>query len=45
MTTPHSELTPDEQKLVARVRELAAGFAADAAGYDERAEIPRAAQS
>jgi alkylation response protein AidB-like acyl-CoA dehydrogenase len=43
VTTPHSELTPDEQKLVDRVRELAAGFAADAAGYDERAEIPRAA--
>jgi alkylation response protein AidB-like acyl-CoA dehydrogenase len=43
MTTPQPELTPVEQKLLGRVRELAAGFAADAAGYDERAEIPRAA--
>jgi len=39
MTTPLTELTPDEQKLLDRVRELAAGLAADAAGYDERAEI------
>jgi alkylation response protein AidB-like acyl-CoA dehydrogenase len=43
MTTPRPELTPDEQELLGRVSELAPGFAADAAGYDERAEIPRAA--
>ncbi|MGD0699239.1 MAG: acyl-CoA dehydrogenase family protein [Trebonia sp.] len=43
MTTPLPELAPDEQELLSRVRELTPGFAADAAGYDERAEIPRAA--
>jgi alkylation response protein AidB-like acyl-CoA dehydrogenase len=43
MTTPLTELTPDEQKLLDRVRELATGLAADAAGYDERAEINVAA--
>jgi alkylation response protein AidB-like acyl-CoA dehydrogenase len=43
MTTPNPELAPDEQQLLRRVSELAPGFAADAPGYDERAEIPRAA--
>src|ERR1700761_6514219 len=43
MTTPLAELGPDEQHLLGRVRDLAAGFAAQAAGYDERAEIPVAA--
>ena len=31
---------PDEQHLLDTANELAAGFAADAAGYDEKAEIP-----
>jgi alkylation response protein AidB-like acyl-CoA dehydrogenase len=43
MTTPLAELAPREQALLDRVRELAAGFAAEAAGYDERAEIHVAA--
>jgi len=43
MTTLLAELAPDEQQLLGRVGELAAGFAADAAGYDERAEIHLAA--
>ena len=38
-----AELAPDEQALLGRVGELAAGFAADAGGYDERAEIHVAA--
>jgi alkylation response protein AidB-like acyl-CoA dehydrogenase len=39
MTTSFAELDPDEPRLLARVGELAAGFAAQAAHYDERAEI------
>lgn len=42
-TTPLADLASDEQQLLSRVRELAAGFAAEAADYDERAEIPRKA--
>jgi alkylation response protein AidB-like acyl-CoA dehydrogenase len=40
MTTPPAGQAADEQQLLSRVRDLAAGFAAEAAGYDERAEIP-----
>jgi alkylation response protein AidB-like acyl-CoA dehydrogenase len=43
MTTPLAELAPHEQRLLDRVRELAAGFAEQAAGHDERAEIHVAA--
>jgi alkylation response protein AidB-like acyl-CoA dehydrogenase len=43
MTTPLADQTTDEQQLLSRVGELAAGFAAEAAGYDDRAEIPLAA--
>jgi alkylation response protein AidB-like acyl-CoA dehydrogenase len=43
MTTPLAELAPHEQRLLGRVRELAIGFAAEAAGYDDRAEIHVAA--
>jgi alkylation response protein AidB-like acyl-CoA dehydrogenase len=43
MMTPLAELAPDEQRLLDRVRDLAAGFAAEAAGYDERAQIHVAA--
>lgn len=39
MTVPFGP-APTDQPLLERVRELAVGFAADAAGYDERAEIP-----
>jgi alkylation response protein AidB-like acyl-CoA dehydrogenase len=43
MTTPLADQATDEQQLLSRVRDLAAGFAAEAADYDERAEIPRKA--
>lgn len=43
MTTPLADQAADEQQLLSRVRDLAAGFAKEAAGYDERAEIPRKA--
>lgn len=43
MMTPFPELPLHEQRLLDRVRELAAGFAAQAADYDERAEIHVAA--
>jgi alkylation response protein AidB-like acyl-CoA dehydrogenase len=43
MTTPLAEVAPHEQRLLGRVRELAAGFAAEAADYDDRAELPVAA--
>ena len=39
----NDELAPPEQRLLDRVRELTAGFAAEAAGYDDRAEIHVAA--
>jgi len=39
MTVPFGP-TPADRALLDRVAALAAGFAADAAGYDERAEIP-----
>ena len=43
MTTPLAELAPHEQRLLGRVGALAAGFAAEAAGHDDRAEIHVAA--
>jgi alkylation response protein AidB-like acyl-CoA dehydrogenase len=43
MTTPLAGLAPNEQQLLDRVKELATGFAAEAAGFDERAEIHVAA--
>jgi alkylation response protein AidB-like acyl-CoA dehydrogenase len=43
MTAPFPELTPPEQGLLDRVRELTVDFAAHAAGHDDRAEINVAA--
>ncbi|MFD6215976.1 acyl-CoA dehydrogenase family protein, partial [Nocardia salmonicida] len=42
MTSAQVGSSPEsaEQEILDRVAELAVGFAADAAGYDERAEIP-----
>lgn len=43
MTASLHDLAPNEQRLLDRVSELATGFAAEAAGHDERAEINVAA--
>lgn len=42
MTTIPFGIAPDDSPLLDRVRALVDGFAADAAGYDERAELPLA---
>lgn len=43
MSTPPNPfgISPREQEWLNTVAELSVGFAADAAGYDERAELPR----
>src|SRR4051794_15794143 len=40
MTTSPYVITAAEQAVIDRVAELAVGFAEDAAGYDDRAELP-----